>query len=146
MKQRITPDQLRELTPSQQEKLREWWKPQEGDWVFNGNKEALLHTDADTDWIMFGSYTEVSKANSIKEAEPEIKSKCLPLLNIGQCIELLKTIQAKQDVGTYISIECGHDEDWFLGHEERTTDKVEYIQYEDHELIDVLFEAIKSIL
>lgn len=90
MEQRITPEMLAELSDEQKERLRKWWKPQQGDWVYNGHCEALLHTDADTGWIMWGGYFYISKADSWDDAIPEIKTACLPLLSIGQCMELLR--------------------------------------------------------
>ena len=58
MKQRITVDQLQELTEEQKQRLRGWWKPEEGDLVYN------------------------KFFNEFKQEE-------LPLLDIGQMIELL---------------------------------------------------------
>jgi hypothetical protein len=34
MKLHIDPAQLNELLPAAKERLRAWWKPQEGDWWF----------------------------------------------------------------------------------------------------------------
>ncbi len=33
MKQRIAVEQLNELTDEQKKRLREWWKPEDGDWA-----------------------------------------------------------------------------------------------------------------
>ena len=38
MKQRITPEQLQELTSEQQEALRKWWKPEEWELIYVTNK------------------------------------------------------------------------------------------------------------
>lgn len=35
MKQRIEVSQLQDLSPEQQDKLRAWWTPQEGDWIYH---------------------------------------------------------------------------------------------------------------
>jgi hypothetical protein len=35
MKRRITPEQLAELTEEQKDRLREWWKPEVGDFYYN---------------------------------------------------------------------------------------------------------------
>jgi spore germination protein GerM len=34
MKHRITPEQLNELSDEQKERLRVWWKPQQGDYAY----------------------------------------------------------------------------------------------------------------
>lgn len=71
MRQHVTPEQLAELTPEQQEKLREWWRPEDGDWFADYEKdECVVLKDEVVSWHC-----------------PD--NNCLPLLSIGQCIELL---------------------------------------------------------
>jgi hypothetical protein len=69
MKQRITCEQLKELTEEQKQRLREWWKPQEHDI-----------------YVVWGDYvTAVGKG-----CESDInKENCTPLLSIGQMIEIV---------------------------------------------------------
>lgn len=69
MKQRISAEDLAELTPEQQERLREWWRPEVGDYIVH-----------DTQGIgcLFGDVDIMDKTHM------------LPRLSIGQCIELLK--------------------------------------------------------
>jgi len=73
MKQHITKEQLGELTPEQQERLRERWEPQDGDLFIDG-------------------YGDLGIADSgVYDDPPTIPDRdCLPLLSIGQCIELLE--------------------------------------------------------
>ena len=69
MKQRISAEDLAELTPEQRERLREWWRPEAGDYIVH-----------DTQGIgcLFGDVDIMDKTHM------------LPRLSIGQCIELLK--------------------------------------------------------
>jgi len=109
MKQRISPDQLNELTPSQQEKLREWWKPEESDTYVSPNNVEYVVAD----------YPFLDKKDY------------LPLLNIGQCIELLR----EKD------IDALGKEFWYCAYE---IEDEEYHMID--EMIDRLWEAVKSIL
>lgn len=74
MKQHITPEQLEELTPEGKEKLRAWWKPQEGD--------LYVHIDQIETVCRQCSYEN----NSITE---EYIKRHVLLLSIGQMIEYL---------------------------------------------------------
>lgn len=69
MKQRISAEDLAELTPEQQERLREWWTPEVGDYIVHDTQGA---------GCLFGDIGIMVKAHM------------LPRLSIGQCIELLK--------------------------------------------------------
>ncbi|WP_438448400.1 hypothetical protein [Gorillibacterium sp. sgz5001074] len=66
MNQRIAPHHLLELTPEQQNKLRLRWIPQEGDYVAIGEREEMVYY-----------------VNGIE------KHKTLPLLSLGELMELL---------------------------------------------------------
>ena len=119
MKQHISVDQLAELTPRQKEKLRELWKPQEGDRVLaviNGRFTTL-------------EYLIVINSNFKKE-----KTNDLPLLSIGQMIEILKR-EGYLEMKLFGVI----NEDW------RVVDSCMAVFYED-ELCDALFEALKAVL
>lgn len=137
MKQRITVEQLKELTPEQQGKLREWWKPQEFD--------VFVTTESEYPKVV--GYFE---NNSILVCEFGRKwlplNGCLPLLSIGQCLKLLQEIAQKH---------------WFEDLYSRTEHKSEkdggwewswcfgwgnYNEFEAQEFIDALWEAAKSIL
>jgi hypothetical protein len=73
MKQKITTKQVQELTAEQQQRLRAWWTPQEGDYIADGNHEEMIYY-----------------LNGIR------KSKVLPLLSLGQMIEWLHTADVLQ--------------------------------------------------
>lgn len=119
MKQHISTDQLQQLTPLQQDKLREWWEPRRFDiFTKNGSEFSFMASDGH---------------NALWEGGSRIgtKDECLPLLSIGQCIELLR----EKDIDA-----LAH-EFWqqAYGIEGNDFDVVD-------ELLDRLWESIKSIL
>jgi len=73
MKQHITIEQLNELSSGAKELLRAWWIPREGDFFSSDGKEYLVCDKSSLDGGM-----DVSKDDGD-----------LPLLSIGQMIELL---------------------------------------------------------
>jgi len=79
MKQRIEASQLQELTPEQQEKLRAWWKPRQGDLFTSLDSSVRVKyvIDVDKEGYIYGG----------RDWHP--KSECLPLLNIGQMLQLI---------------------------------------------------------
>lgn len=80
MKQRITPEQLKELTPEQKERLREWWRPVKGDsYIWDSPLSGMLGPMV---------YDGVSLGKALPQENS--KGSCLPLLTVGQCIALLK--------------------------------------------------------
>lgn len=127
MKQRITVEDLKSLTPSQQEKLRAWWKPQIGDWFIHVNGEIEV-----VGYITM--YNTVQCLGDIKRGTFASwdKERLTPLISIGQCIELLGCKLIKIDY------------DYFTNNY--------YVQVLDigtnakPELIDALWEAVKAIL
>lgn len=137
MKQRITVEHLLELSEEQQDKLREWWTPAKGDLVvydldddyiytitclYSKNAEYIFHDVEDVPW----AETEHTKS----------KKHCLPLISIGQCIELL-------DKEGYPSLEQDSMGWWTVtfgyGYGSNEPQRQE-------ELIDTLWEAVKSVL
>jgi hypothetical protein len=82
MKQRISIEQLQELTGEQQQRLRELWEPQCYDAYYDSVFDVynVVINDA------FGNVSEYVMQN---------KNRLLPLLNIGQMIELLTLSKAK---------------------------------------------------
>ena len=126
MKQRITPEQLQELTSEQQEALRKWWKPEEWELIYVTNKG--LNT--------FGQAMRITGINPACDSLPMrlyvdvggwcLKSEVLPLLSIGQCIELLLDKEYQVSWGEVL----------------------EDISYRegDRELVDVLWIAVKELL
>lgn len=113
MKQHITSEQLNELSDKGKEKLRKWWKPEEGDWFATrysalyycyGGREVsdtyseYLLTDQAVDsgyngWSLGESFPEGTELGGYyQERGEEILADALPLLSIGQMIELLEDI------------------------------------------------------
>jgi hypothetical protein len=84
MKRRITIEQLQELTEEQKQRLREWWKPNKYDVAIDfkyDNYEFPVEQVFDDKLIDFVDYGW--------EIPDSKKDDCLPLLSIGQMIELL---------------------------------------------------------
>jgi hypothetical protein len=129
LKQRITVEQLQELTEEQQQRLREWWKREFGDVFYitdyKNNKEAQLQV-LDRSWQLI-----------VKEYRKEF----LPLLSIGQMIAL---IESKDDCIniTKLLTDIDHKSLWgwevVLRHLRNRND--------DIELCEVLWQTVKEIL
>jgi hypothetical protein len=91
MKQRITTEQLQELTDEQRDKLRELWEPQEGDqFIYCSDKPKGKHS---AKGIVYFYYTKDNFDRILchhpgKHNEWRYSNTCLPLLSIGQCIEM----------------------------------------------------------
>ncbi|QYY44756.1 hypothetical protein ACKE5C_19255 (plasmid) [Aneurinibacillus thermoaerophilus] len=103
MKQRITTEQLKELTPKQQERLIEQWYSRETN-AYN----RRVAEDVDVSW------------------------NGMPLLSIGQMIELLQTtgiLMSNEQTNFGWHIHIG-----------------DVAKYTAQELCDALWEAVKSIL
>ena len=78
MKQRISPEQLQELTEEQAQKLRDWWKPERADVFFTEGRRFTVFSSTEDMLINYGKMSEKSK--KIKKQ----KAKSLPLLTLGQ--------------------------------------------------------------
>jgi hypothetical protein len=76
MKQRISRDQLQELSDMGKERLKTWWKPEAGDIAVNDQGQSLVYN---------------FNINTIKESS-------LPLLSIGQMIEFLDEHYGNQTI------------------------------------------------
>lgn len=92
MKQNITIDQLKELTQEQEAKLRDLWKPKQYNLVAYTYK---YHEELETDRIIIkglynGNPTKIEEVSDMEGEYVFPKENCLPILNIGQMIELLK--------------------------------------------------------
>ena len=81
VKQRITIDQLNELTDEQKQRLREWWKPQGSDIYYNTHFKT-------SNSIRVNEYTNIEAGNIQNSLEGQ--NWLRPLLSIGQMIELLQ--------------------------------------------------------
>lgn len=85
MKQHITVDQLNELTEEQKKKLRDMWEPIQGELFYYSDKDDWYYGD--------GIYRCAEYKNNKIEIIGErqiVKEYCLPVLSIGQMIEILK--------------------------------------------------------
>jgi hypothetical protein len=114
MKQRITVEQLNELTDDQKKRLREWWKPWPADVVLYGEKEDLI------------IYNHNTRSHLYEQDWLIEKDHLLPLLSIGQMIELTESTNIIKYNGGW-SLE----EDAISFHTE---------------LCDALWEAVKQML
>ena len=123
MKQRISVEDIKQLTPDQQAKLRAWWQPQDGDYFSTKYEEQFVGEALP---INYGEY---------EKAKPS-DSEC-PLLSIGQCLELLGN--------KLFSITPPWDSHNRLGTWSIWVDGQGYGEKGD-ELINVLWQAVKSIL
>lgn len=91
MKQNIAISQLKELTPEQQIRLRDLWKPKQYDLVAYTYE---YHKGLETDKVIIkGLYdNDPTKVEEVSDMEGEYvfpKENCLPILNIGQMFEIL---------------------------------------------------------
>lgn len=138
MKQRITAEQLNKLSPEQQEKLREWWKPEKGDY-FRWNNSVANYS---------GLVKEYRNNKVVDYEDPTIddyieydewdKGQCLPLLNIGQCIQIIKEQKRSFIIDIFVNSASLYD-----SHRDQEDD----LSFsEDAELIVALWDAVKSIL
>ena len=130
MKQHISKEDLQELTPEQQEKLRSMWQPEEGDFIYHKHEEEWcigIVVGNEVNWeeknfvsfkIIEGNMGWLGRGNG-NFLMGDVK--ILPLLNIGQLIQLLKG--KTSEIGeTWVDISF------------------------DGELIDELWQAVKSML
>lgn len=87
MKQHITIDQLNQLSNENKVKLREWWKPQMGDCLTDGEEEYTLGTH-EPSWTD-GDFEDAYDVGCGCCSYAIHKKDLLPLLTIGQMIALL---------------------------------------------------------
>ena len=131
MRQRITVENLKELSPEQQEKLRTWWNVQESDlFAYIGliNTSNKIVIDVDREGYMYDGRDWFPKMD------------CLPLLSIGQMIELLQDNirDTRWDPDEENSIQIYRDGDWG-----RKSHRVSLL---DDEICNSLWQAVKEIL
>lgn len=94
MKQRITIDDIRKLTQKQQVKLRQLWHPSIGDTVNDRYDNSVMFVNSRVDDYNITLIRGNSRMKVTKE-------ECLPLLNIGQMIELLEDKQIEWRLDTF---------------------------------------------
>ena len=129
MKQRITVEQLQELTPEQQQKLRELWKPNYGDCACEVGESDYVE-----------QYKDDPYRHVIENAQ-NILNNSLPLLDIGQMIELLNN-KRNQAETLEIHAPIGLIDRWCVWYANGAFPK----RYETHELCDALWESVKEAL
>ena len=141
MKQRIDVSQLNELTDEQKQKLREWWKPQEGDYIAG---EWLNENDGMELQFLGIVLNIITDGGILLDTGGSIRwCPDLPLLSIGQMIELLGTkimeIMPNADLPshetelkTYSVTLCQIKSDDFY--------------FKEPELCDALWQAVKEAL
>lgn len=158
MKQNITIDQLNELSEKGKEKLREWWKPVEGNTVYTQSwfeDVPVFAKDADfsnqkvfnMQGIQIGLAApapEIEKWKKVKregyswiyetedsEGYPTVLDKGdFPLLSIGLMIEFLDNGWADE----YLQLNGKYIEDGM------------YFALKNEELCDALWQAVKEVL
>ena len=140
MKQTITVKQLQELTEEQKERLREWWVVREGDRFFAKGKWEDIAGESAPGCVESYDF----------DGESWDKKDCLPLLSVGQCIELL---EEKYPNGISFHSDWGDcSEVWIVLVQDTQGDDppdsfIDRITItRDHELIDALWQAVKEVL
>jgi hypothetical protein len=138
MKQFLSPEQVLSLKPEAQAALREWWKPQVGDKVIcswlSGHSCHVCAVRDDRFSIQADDGCGWSGGTN--------KSECLPLLSIGQCIQLLSDQYFSRRLA-FID-QQGKDVDGKLVSVWRVY-APRYFE-DAPELIDALFAAVKAVL
>ena len=133
MKQNITIEQLQELSLEQQNKLRELWQPKPYDQVTYTYKyyDEWITSKIIIKGLYNENPTKLEEISGLKGECVFLKSKCLPLLNIGQMIEILDRDHVLEMTILEIRV-------WLRG-------DIRTIKVYKGDLCDTLFEAIKSI-
>lgn len=91
MKQRISVDQLLELTSEQREKLRSLWNPENGDYIFVELNSGDVNRSDIGGYLHSSGFFDYDPASKLiwSFSGYEHASKMFPLFSIGQMIELL---------------------------------------------------------
>lgn len=145
MKQRISVEDLQQLTEEQKERLREWWKPQEGDWFFGTHGGGRNHQYCGPEqyvWILSPYQVDSGVYGASLEESPPDEG-ALPLLSIGQLIELLD----EKDCGRW-EMRCSKAKCWHIA--SNNLYEPDFVVTDNghdfDELIDALWEAVKQVL
>lgn len=128
MKQHITIEQLNELSEKGKERLKKWWNPKEGDWIYPFNSQTNAYEE-----------TELCLSSPAAMFWDMILIKALPLLSIGQMIEFFDE-RITGDLDLQIWINSVGSSVWTgIGKQEK-----KYGGGEGIELCDSLWEAVKK--
>jgi len=148
MKQRISPEQLQELTEAQKERLRKWWSYnyQVGDICSCSEyfEECCVIYNHDNSFgVNRVICSPIDEGELRRDRYNHFDNKPIPLLSIGQCIELLFDLSGYDEVsGLFIGVSRHYAEifkGWCNCEEGITEGK-------SHILIDALWEAVKKVL
>lgn len=113
MKRRISTEQLQELTDEQKQKLRELWQPEEGDFYIHGHHFFINQVPKNVNMLR--------------------KEHSLPLLDIGQMMELLSPDEEVIFSSTK----------YYSGFIELNINGTSYV---DNTICDALWQAVKELL
>lgn len=141
MRQQLTAEDLSQLTPEQQDKLRAWWKPEEWDMcIYHDEVCPVFMIDENYEYRgKRGVYLWLDDVGSGNP--PVLKDECLPILGIGQLIQLLESYDKCLNVTNVIlGDEYGNKFTW----EVKLRHLGKYIYKE--ELVDALWQVVKEIL
>ena len=162
MKQHISAEQLSELTQEQKDRLREWWEPSLHDLFMCGENASPLTVrkttyegskiycgvqDVPLRFYIQSKLTYEDYCLDKKDTYRH-KSQCLPLLSIGQCIELLKDKGTLQEgyVDEY-GLGCLVDDTYLNGSVKSCWQLGIIWAIEKYpEFIDALWQAVKEVL
>ncbi|MGW8823344.1 hypothetical protein ACWGNU_14580 [Paenibacillus lautus] len=134
MKQRVTAAQLRELSDEQQQRLRDWWIPQQGDaYCYQELLGVYYAIDAYGAYVIH--YTPGDGYSIEAFRNKHHKLRCLPLLSIGQMIELLRS----KGYGVYMNT---YEAEWEVVARKDGKSRVALAP----DLCDVYWEIVKQIL
>lgn len=124
MKQNISVEDIQQLTDNQKEKLRELWEPDIGSIFYDGHyTQAIQRVD---DNILI-----------VEDKEKYTQNYVVPLLNIGQMIEILEKHDPCINITRRVQLVDFNKWVWEFTIRER------YCR-EEPELCDVLWQAIKD--
>ena len=145
MKERITKEQLQELSELQQEKLRDLWEPQRGD--------MFLHS-SDRIYVFYrykGKKLQPTDGFLAEKIATFHKEDCLPLLTISQMIEMFNNSKIALELHNinqrcdwwqvYLMLE-GSDVTYYDTRGNKAFDLVLF----NWELADALWTAVKEVL
>ena len=158
MKQHISPADLAQLSDEQKERLREWWKPRAGD-VFYGK---FYYCDAqgnecysqrvcvnDDNYFQdvykhpmyekkYGKNPDIIMTCTVELCAIE-KGRCLPLLSVGQMIQLLQDKAAYFNISNMYARLDDKPPGWGVM-------KPDNFDIRADELADALWRAVKEVL
>jgi len=144
MRQRITVENLAELSPEQQEKLRVWWKEHkaEGDHFVNIDEETgnIPTFGSGVNGSCGGYWNCECQIDDGEDPSYRPEENSLPILSIGQMIDLLQDNirDIKWDPDEENSIQIYKDGDWGR--------KSYYVSLLNNDICNNLWQAVKEIL